>query len=192
MTGRTAWGDESFDESSGGGVYVLAAAVFESAVEASVRESMVRLLGRRKADKLHWHEMDHRQRLQAVAQVRALSGFYVVAVGTPVPRRRQERARVACLAAVVGELHGFAVELFHMESRGPQLDVRDVEVVKGARFALPRGSSFHISHVLGVDEPLTWVADIVAGACRAGRQGKGTYRDILGKVVIDFDVMTGC
>jgi hypothetical protein len=192
MTGRAAWGDESFDESPSGGVYVLAAAVFEPTAEQSVREGMAALLGRRKVDKLHWHEMDHRQRLNAAGQVGALPGYHVVAVGAPVPHRRQERARVACLAAIVRELHGFAVDVFHMESRGPQLDARDIEVVKGARFALPKGTRFRITHVAGAEEPLTWAADIVAGACRASRQGTGAHRDVLGDSVIDFDGETNC
>lgn len=49
----------------------------------------------------------------------ASKGFHVVAVGNPVPRRRQERARAACLTALVGELHGFGVQYLLIEVRAP-------------------------------------------------------------------------
>jgi hypothetical protein len=37
--------------------------------------------------------MDARERQQAAGAVAALGGLYVVAVGSPVPARKQERAR---------------------------------------------------------------------------------------------------
>ncbi|NJQ02496.1 hypothetical protein [Streptomyces zingiberis] len=45
---------------------------------------------------------------------------------------------------------------------------------------------------MGSAEPLLWMSDIVAGAVRAQKQGNARYRDILGEVVMDFSIPTGC
>jgi hypothetical protein len=150
---------------------VLAAAVLEVQAQQSTRELMRGLLGSRRATKLHWHEMDRLQQKDAAHRVAGIEGFHVVAVGTPVPRRRQERARAACLTALVGELHGFGVQQLLIEARAPDLNRRDVATVQGARFALPKGSRFRVDHVPGSTEPLLWVADVVAGVVRASHQG---------------------
>lgn len=47
--------------------------------------------------------------------------------------------------------------------------------------------------VKGETEPLLWVADIVAGACRAHRLGVERYgREVLGEVVYDIEIESGC
>ncbi|MGH3567739.1 MAG: hypothetical protein ACRDRH_17250 [Pseudonocardia sp.] len=40
-----------------------------------------------------------------------------------------------------------------------------------------------VQHRRGADEPLLWVADLVAGAVRAHRQGEVGYREVLGRRV---------
>ena len=50
-----------------------------------------------------------------------------------------------------------------------------------------------VEHKPGALEPLLWVADIVAGVCRAHRQGlELEYRDVLGHLAIDIEVDSGC
>jgi hypothetical protein len=66
---------------------------------------------------LHGHEMDRVQQKDAAHCVAGTEGFHVVAVGSPVPRRRQERARAACLTALVGELHGCGVQRLLIKAR---------------------------------------------------------------------------
>lgn len=93
--------DESFHEAPTGGFYVLAAAKFDPGSYDLVRAVMRAILGKRNTSKLHWNEMDDQQRRSAVKTVAGIDGFHVVAVGTPVPRRRQERARAKCLHRLV-------------------------------------------------------------------------------------------
>jgi len=57
---------------------------------------------------------------------------------------------------------------------------------------LPKGSAFWVEHLPGGSEPLLWVADIVAGACRAEQLGCSIYRKILGETVLDYRVDTDC
>lgn len=156
------------------------------------REAMLRLRGRRRVAKAHWTEMDDRERRVAAETVAALGGLQLVAVGSPVPVRRQERARRKCLASMVTELYGFGVTRLFMESREAELNARDVRTVQQARFALPKDSAFWVEHLPGGSEPLLWVADIVAGACRAEQLGRSMYRKILGETVLDYRVDTGC
>ncbi|MFJ6211756.1 hypothetical protein ACIQGZ_00160 [Streptomyces sp. NPDC092296] len=191
-TARAAWLDESFQEQDSAGFYILAAAVIEPDAADTVREAMRGLRGRRATAKAHWTEMDHRDRCAAARLVAGLPGLHVVSVGSPVPLRRQERARSKCLTALVVELHGFGVAQLYMEAREKELNSRDVTTVIAARSGLPKGTRFRVDHVLGAMEPLLWVADVVAGACRAERLGRGEYRDLLGGTVLDFDVHTAC
>jgi hypothetical protein len=187
-----AFADESFREDPTEGVYVLAAAVLEVRAQQPARELMRRLLGSRRTNKLHWHEMDRLQQKDAAYRVAGIKGFHVVAVGAPVPRRRQERARATCLTALVGELHGFGVQHLLIEARSANLNRRDVATVQGARFALPKGNHFRVDHVPGSAEPLLWVADVVAGVVRASRQGSPIQLELLGERVHVLEVPTGC
>ncbi|MGH3965377.1 MAG: hypothetical protein ACRDRY_19300 [Pseudonocardiaceae bacterium] len=187
-----AFADESFREDPTEGFYVLAAAVLEVRAQQPARELMRRLLGSRRTTKLHWHEMDRLQQKDAAHRVAGIEGFHVVAVGSPVPRRRQERARAACLTALVGELHGFGVQHLLIEARAADLNRRDVATVQGARFGLPKGARFRVDHIPGSAEPLLWVADVVAGVVRASRQGSPVQLELLGERVHVLEVPTSC
>lgn len=188
--GWTAWVDESFHEAETDGFYVLAAAVFAPAALDDVRDVVLGLRGPRKVEKLHWSQMDHREHLEAAKCLADAGGAYLVAVATPVPLRRQERARARCLTVLVGELHSRGVAGMVAESRQRVLDRRDVETVRGARFGLPSGARFHISHVRGALEPVLWAADIVAGAVRVDREGDPSARRFLDPhlEVVDVDL----
>lgn len=190
---QAAWSDESFQEKDSDGFYIIAAAVIEATAAEQARELMMRLRGARATSKAHWTEMDSRERKYAATALGDLSGLHVVAVGSPVPVRKQQRARRKCLAELVVELAGFDVGRLYMEAREPQLNAQDVKTVQHARrFKLPKGTPFRIEHLPGGTEPLLWVADVVAGACRADRLGQGMYREALGDTVVDFEVATDC
>ena len=196
VTTRVAFADESFSEHLTNGFYVLAAAVLESDACEDVREAMLglrqRLRGRKAGDKLHWNLLEPLQRQDAVKQVVALPGFHVVTVGSPVPRRRQERARAVCLGRLVVELHDFGVTRLLMEAREQELNERDIRTVTGARFLLLKGSEFRIDHEFGLQDPALWAADLVAGAIRAHRLGDSTYREGLADRVLEIEVITDC
>lgn len=187
-----AFADESFREAELGGFYVLAAAIFEPDSEDAARDAMRDLQGKRAPLKLHWNEMNQQLRRNAVKAIADLDGFYVVAIGSPVPTRRQERARAACLVQLTFELHGLGVTDLCMESRTPELNQRDVNTVRGARFCLPKGTIFRIDHLPGKQEALLWTADIAAGAVRAQHEGRADYQPLLGDILHEVDVTTDC
>ncbi|MFF0794187.1 hypothetical protein [Streptomyces spiralis] len=193
--GPSAWSDESFQEKDSAGFYIIAAAIIEPDVIESAREAMAQLQAilPSAAFKAHWTEMGDPIKQQAIEAVAGLGGVHVVAVGSPVPNRRQERARSKCLAALAVQLHGFGVGTLYMEAREAELNKRDVKTIQHARrYLLPKGTQFNIEHLYGSTEPLLWVADIVAGACRAEQLGRGEYREALGDRVLDFEVPTDC
>lgn len=190
---RTAYADESFDEQDGGGYYVLAAACFDLDSYDHARDTADLLRGVHDIDKLHWTEMDRAHKEQAAKAVAAVEGFHIVTIGTPVPKRRQERARARCLDRLVVELHGYGIGSLVLEAREPELNRRDIATVKGTRHRLfPGGAHFRVDHVPGPTEPLLWTADILAGAVRAEQEGNPRYREILGDRIYDVLVPTGC
>ncbi len=170
---RAAFADESFFERPTAGFYVLATVVFDAEVAETAREVMLQLRGRRQTTKLHGNEMSTPQRLAAAKTLADLDGLHVVTVGAPVPAKRQERARAQCLTRLVVELVGYGVTDLWLEARTATLDRRDVTTVTGARHHLPRGTLFRVEHRPGGADALFWAADIVAGAVRAGRSGRG-------------------
>ncbi|GAA3434457.1 hypothetical protein BJ998_004710 [Kutzneria kofuensis] len=192
----TAFADESFQEDPVHGFYVLAAAVFPPAIHDQVRETMLdlrsRLRSRRTTDKLHWNHLDPYQQEAAAKQVAEIEGFHVVTVGTPVPQRRQERARAACLTRLVLELHSLGVTELVMEAREAELNRRDVQTVIGARYGLVGRPEFRVSHRFGSLDPLLWAADMVAGAVRAHRLGRPAPRDLLDDCLYEITIDTGC
>ena len=153
---------------------------------------MRQLKGRRDTSKVHWTEMNQQQRRQAAQLIAAQEQLHIVSVGSPVPRRRQERARSKSLGELARQLYGFGVNQLYLEAREKELNKRDIATITEVRRGLPKGTTFRADHIPGALEPLLWVSDIVAGSVRAHRQGDAQYRDILGDALIDFDVPTGC
>ncbi|MFI7396434.1 hypothetical protein [Streptomyces tendae] len=190
---RTAWLDESFREHDTAGFYIIAATILEPSATDATRETMRRLKGPRSTAKLHWYEMDRTERQEAARVVARQDGLHIVSVGSPVPRRKQERARSKCLNTLIFELHGFGIGHLCLEAREDELNARDIRTIATARqTVLPKGTQMRADHIPGAKEPLLWISDIVAGAVRAQRQGDSRYTDLLGQTLIDFDVQTDC
>ncbi len=178
-----AFADESFHEDTTGGFYVLAAAVLPVARHDELREVMLDIrCGGRRSSKLHWYPMDHQEKLDVTKRVADFDELQVVTVGSPVRPKRQERGRRLCLQRLVTELHGAGVDTLIAEARQDDLNKRDIDSVRYARRLLPKGTRFQIEHRFGADEPLLWIADVVAGAVRARINGTGTF----------FQQLSGC
>ncbi|MGW7532551.1 hypothetical protein [Amycolatopsis sp. NPDC054798] len=191
MSELQAFADESFHENDGGGFYVFAAAVLPVDRHSDLREVMLGLRGSR-TGKLHWQVLTDAQRHEAAKRVADFDELHLVAVGTPVPLRRQERGRALCLQRLVSDLHNIGVAHLIAEGRTTALNARDIRAVQQARYALPKGARFRIDHVPGTAEPLLWVADIVAGAVRAKLHGCDACFEPLADCVIEVEVETGC
>ncbi|MEQ7125325.1 hypothetical protein ABN034_12470 [Actinopolymorpha sp. B11F2] len=117
MPSAEAWADESFAERASAGFYILAATLVPANRRDHVRTIMRALRGNH-SGKLHWNDLEPRERKHAAEQVAALDEVHVVVAASPVPVRRQERARRVCLERLIIELHQQGVTTLFMESRG--------------------------------------------------------------------------
>jgi len=185
-----AFADESFHEDTTGGFYVLAAAVLPVDRHDELREAMLEVRGGRRSSKLHWYPMDHQEKLDVAKRVADFDELQVVTVGSPVRPKRQERGRAMCLQRLVTELHSAGVDTLIAEARQADLNKRDIDSVRHARRMLPTGTRFHIKHRVGIDEPLLWIADVVAGAVRARINGTDTFFQQLSSCVHEVQVDT--
>lgn len=165
-----AFADESYSEAEGHhGFYVLAATVVSDQHVPSLRAHMLGLRPRPSVKKLHWKELEPKEKAAAVTAVATQDHIHVVTIGAPVTPRRQERARAVCMRHLVYQLHTLGVSHLICEARTQQLDRADVRVVSNARYSLPKGTVFRVDHQAGALEPALWCSDVVAGAIR-GRQ----------------------
>ncbi|MBB4933312.1 hypothetical protein F4561_004132 [Lipingzhangella halophila] len=186
-----AYADESFLEADSGGFYVIAAAVIENHGIEEARQEMLALRGKRRTNKTHWTEMDPGERAHAAKMVATLEGLHIVTVGRPVPPKHQDRARAKCLQPLVAELNGYGVGTLFLEARNAKQDKWDIKTVIATRRALGK-INFNVAHLYGGNEPLLWVADIVAGAVQASRRGYPAYRNVLDNQVYEIEIDTGC
>lgn len=137
--------------------------------------------------------MDRLQQRHIAKQLADFDGLHVVVTGAPVPRRRQERARAKCLSALIHELYGYGVEKLILEARETELNQADIRTTAGVRqHDLPKGAQFRVEHVPGAHEPLLWAADVIAGTCRASREGHHEPRLLLGDRIYEIPLGTDC
>jgi hypothetical protein len=167
-----AWIDESIIvRKDHPGAYTLASVITEAVVVDDLRHAL-RALREKRLVRLHW-ATESAKRRDLIAH--AIAGFdmtAIVALGTPVQRQKQERARRCCLEHLLYELEGSGVTQAWFESRAASQDRRDRRLVDSAR---DKGL---ISHALAVDfarplqEPMLWLPDAVAGAVTAAQLGE--------------------
>jgi len=86
-----------------------------------------------------------------------------------VPRRLQSHARAECLETIVAWLVGQEVSTTVIESRGVHNDQQDRQTIIECRRAGHQLGTHRFARA--VDEPLLWVADVVAGATSAHLDG---------------------
>lgn len=166
-----AWVDESTRRrASGTSIYVLAAVVcgIEQADEARRAVRALRLPGLRF---LHWHEEDRDRRLQIATVISGLDTLHTVVVGAPVDAARPERARSLCLVRLTTELASFGVKHTLFEGRTALQNRRDVATIAELRSRRAISDTFSVDFAGKSDDPMLWIADIVAGAVGASLTG---------------------
>jgi hypothetical protein len=161
------------------GLYVMAAVLVPPADAERHRAALRRLLLRRQR-RLHWRDENRKRRVQIVEAVAALRLSVVVVVGTGLDARRQERARRKCMEHLLWELGRRPVVEVLFESRGSGMDAADkrlIDVLRTRRAIAPRLRALWIA---AVEEPLTWLPDIAAGAAALAVDGEPELWEALG------------
>ena len=98
------------------------------------------------------------------------------------PGRREERARHTCVARLTDDLQKIGVTRLVFDSR----EVRDDHDLLTIRTALGKsawGTGLFYEHVPSENDPLLWIADIVAWCYGAGGDWLRRVRPLIGDVV---------
>ncbi|MDD2818434.1 MAG: hypothetical protein PHN51_06525 [Candidatus Nanopelagicales bacterium] len=150
------------DESYNAERYLLAAAVVSKEAIDSARQAMwgLRLPGQRK---LHWRNEHARRRLQIAVTISQVPLSYLVVIRSATVGERTERQRRRCLEFLINEFAKISINEVVFESRSSTEDKFDRALIDALRAKKYLGTGLRIHHVLGMDEPLLWVADAVCG-----------------------------
>jgi hypothetical protein len=152
-----------------GGYYLLVGACINEADRARARLTVLDLA--KSGQRFHWHQSSREAQTKAVATVAALPALPIVVVGIGMDPRKQERARRHCLGRLLPELEGAGIGNVWLESRTQSLNARDRRTINALSAQRLITGSPHVEHGRPSEEPLLWVADIVAGAVNASLGG---------------------
>ncbi|MEU6116166.1 hypothetical protein ABZ840_16750 [Streptomyces sp. NPDC047117] len=171
----TAFCDESLRRrAQGDGIYLLSAILLPLAMVPAVREEMssLRLSGQRK---LHWRDEGERRRPLLVSRTASIGPEVLIATWCAMEHRRQERARRKAMQTLLAALGERGVTRVLFESRGPELDRRDIAGLAGMRGSGVLPPTIRVDHAAGATEHALWTADIVLGAFGAALDGDLRY-----------------
>lgn len=171
-----AWGDESIrSQGLDAPAYLLGASIVDTDDVEATRYALESL--RPTHGKLHWRDLDHRQRQRVSDAIGRFDALHVVVVGTPVDPRREERARARCLERLTWELARHDVTRLTLEARARALMERDLRTIRAlrGRFVIP--PTLRVEHGDPTDDPMLWLPDQVLGATGAALAGERRYTD---------------
>lgn len=158
----------------------LMAAVLVSPARADCHRAALRMLLLRRQRRLHWRDENVKRRTLIIEAVADLRPSAVVVVGTGLDARRQERARRKCMEHLLWELGRRPVTEIFFESRGPSLDAADRKLIDVLRIRHAISPRLRALWVPAVEEPLTWLPDVVAGAASLAAVGETGHWEQLG------------
>ncbi|WBQ05833.1 hypothetical protein [Kribbella sp. CA-293567] len=173
VSALTAWVDESIVVGNQHflGAYTLASVITDPAKEDDLRDA-VRALREKKLVRLHWAMESAKRRDLIVHAIGELGVAAIVALGSPVHRQKQERARRCCLECLLYELERFGVDQAWFETRAAVQDRRDLRLVDSAREKGLISRQLSVGFAQPTQEPLLWLPDAVAGAVTAAQMGE--------------------
>lgn len=152
------------DESRRGNQYLMAVALVDPANLEPVRKRLRQLLLRGERE-LHFYKQNDRRRRELSEQVARLP--FTALVYTSTCRRADEPARRACLTQLTNDLLARKAHRMVLDSRESR-DHDDRAVIKHLISAEPGHPQLVYEHFRGQNEPLLWLADIVAWCWGAG------------------------
>lgn len=154
-----AWGDESIRVTAPIPAYLMSAVILPEPHNLS-ELAKVKPKG---AVKLHWRELTDKLRRDALTCIADLGGYGAIVIGSPLPKKKQERGRRKCLEALLPELEKQGVGTLKLESRVLQLNSKDIELLDALR-SKHAISAIGVDHAYADEEMSLWVPDIILGA----------------------------
>jgi hypothetical protein len=169
----SAWIDESIivGDDHQPGAYALASVITDPSAVEGLRDTLL-ALKERKVVRLHWVAESTKRRDLIAHTIAELDIASVVALGRPVHRQKQERARRCCLECLLYEMDDFGVTQAWLESRAAPQDRRDLRLVDSAREKGMISRELSIGFARPTQEPMLWLPDAVAGAVTAAELGE--------------------
>jgi hypothetical protein len=180
----SAWVDESIIVGSERhpGAYTLASVITDATAVDDLRD-VVRALRERKVVRLHWATESAKRRDLIAHAIAGLDIAAIVALGSPVHRHKQERARRCCLECLLYGLEDFGVTQVWLESRRVAQDRRDRSLADSARDKGLISHDLAVDFALPLQEPMLWLPDAVAGAVTAAQLGEPRWLLTLSDVI---------
>jgi hypothetical protein len=178
-----AFVDESMRlNSDNAGTYLMAAVVTEVGRCEEIRQILRSLLYKRQ-ERLHWRDEEAPRRTKIAEAVGGLDVAATVVIGTPLAKKKQERARRKCLETLLPRLDEMGVTQVVLERRTPSLVAADRKMVIAIRGKRLIGAGLRVETAQPKDEPMLWLPDAVAGAFGAARDaGQPEFLALIGSV----------
>ena len=181
-----AWVDESMRVQAG--IYLLAAVVCVAGDCDQHRDTLRSLLDAGQP-KLHWRAESPKRRTKIIQTVSSFDMTSVVVIGTPMDKKKQERARAVCMESLAIHLASLEVTQVYLEERETRLNARDRKLIGSIRGKKLIPNSLRIDTAKPSVEPMLWLPDIVAGAVGQERvRGVSEYLDPLRPFVTELPV----
>jgi hypothetical protein len=177
----TAFVDESQPHGTGSGEpYIVTATIpFDMDTVGDMQDDLRRMRPRNQT-KIHWNESVTSFKEELIDYVAGCQVMHWIILRESVAGEAPERARAKALEMLIRELAALElVEWVVAESRGARLDAHDMRVLDQMRSRRESVGGLKLTHSLGVEEAMLWMADVVCGA--AGERHLGTS-DRLGRL----------
>jgi hypothetical protein len=159
-----AWVDESMRvPSKDQGMYLLGAVVADPSACGPTRDELRAVLPKG-ARKLHWTDMEDREKKQVTGLVTQFDVAHMVVIGTPLDLKKQEQARAKCMERLLWELGQLEVSQVFLEQRTSSLNKRDMKLVENLRGSRSMPKTLRVDIAQPSTEPMLWIPDQVLGA----------------------------
>jgi hypothetical protein len=140
------------------------------------------------ARKLHWHQMQPKDKTRATEVINTIDAAHLVVVATPLDHRKQERARAACMEQLLWQLSELSVSQVFLGQRTQSLNERDMKLVRHLRGKRSIPSSLRVDVQQPSVEPMLWVPDQVLGAIGDAAAHEDTWLTRYGNGIDRIDI----
>ncbi|WP_146070938.1 hypothetical protein [Arthrobacter sp. B1805] len=168
-------------------MYLLAAVVADPSCCEPARDELRAVLPKG-ARKLHWTDMEDREKKQVTGLVTDFDMAHMVVVGTPLDSRKQEHARAKCMERLLWELGQLEVTRVFLEQRTHSLNKRDMALVEYLRGSKAIPKSLRVDIELPSIEPMLWIPDQVLGAMGDAEADNDTWLELYNGAVQRIDI----
>lgn len=145
------------------GMYLLGAVVADPSTCEPTRDELRAVLPKG-ARKLHWTDMEDREKKQVTSLVADFDVAHMVVIGAPLDLKKQEHARAKCMERLLWELGEMEVSKVFLEHRTPSLNKRDMKLIDHLRGRKAMPKTLRVDIALPSSEPMLWIPDQMLGA----------------------------